>query len=51
MGRQYREVIKEEEFIYIPVLDTLEKMINQDSILNEVGLCNVLHDCTVDCIN
>ena len=37
-GTRYKEVLREEEAIYIPLLNSLEQLLNKASILQEVSL-------------
>ena len=37
-GTRYKEVLREEEAIYIPLLNSLEQLLNKTSILQEVSL-------------
>ena len=37
-GTRYKEVLSEEEAIYIPLLNSLEQLLNKTSILQEVSL-------------
>lgn len=39
-GTRYKEVLREEEAIYIPLLNSLEQLLNKTSILQEVSLLN-----------
>ena len=37
-GTRYKEIIKDDEIVYIPVLESLEQMLNVDLILKEVNI-------------
>ena len=41
-GIRYKEVLKEDEAMYIPLLKTLEQLLNKDSTLQEVSYISVL---------
>lgn len=36
-GIRYKEVLKDDEAMYIPLLQSLEQLLNKDSILQEVS--------------
>jgi hypothetical protein len=42
-GTSYKEVLKDDEIMYIPILESLEQMLNNDSILKEVNLTIMVH--------
>jgi hypothetical protein len=41
-GTKHKEVLKEEEMMYIPLLESLKQMLNHDTILTEV-ICIIFH--------